>query len=227
MMWISLFWGILLPMKLLSWNVQGLSLTHNRAQINSLISAYMPDFVILIETKLMCVSKKIIKSLWSSFSIKCNVGWLETFCQKCYWRTFFHLDKYLLLKWYKLVAFYYIRSWKKKKQKSLLKWNRGSKKQMSSTVEYSWRCFHVIRWNREISALNLAPITWRDTILLQTIVILLIHLSQMPSILYNYKSAFNFYGGGITLLKIGGTQEKCKHKSAMVVFNALTSILQL
>lgn len=55
---------------MISWNVRGLSSAHKRAQIKLVIFAYCPDFVILTETKLSNVTKKIIKSLWSSISIK-------------------------------------------------------------------------------------------------------------------------------------------------------------
>ncbi|KAL0559838.1 hypothetical protein IC582_000218 [Cucumis melo] len=56
-------------MKLLSWNVRGLSSAQKRAQIKASIFAYEPDFVILTETKLTYVSKKLIKSIWSPISI--------------------------------------------------------------------------------------------------------------------------------------------------------------
>lgn len=50
-------------MKIISWNVRGLSSPNKRAQIKSPILAYDLDFVILTETKLCTVTKKIVKSL--------------------------------------------------------------------------------------------------------------------------------------------------------------------
>ena len=56
-------------MKMLAWNVRGLSSPSKRALIKSIISSYSLDFIILTETKLQHVTKAIVKSLWSSISI--------------------------------------------------------------------------------------------------------------------------------------------------------------
>lgn len=42
----------------------------NIDQIKSFLFSYLPDFVILVETKLQFVTKKIIKSHWSLINIK-------------------------------------------------------------------------------------------------------------------------------------------------------------
>ena len=57
-------------MKIVSWNTRGLNSPSKRVQIKNLLSRYLPDFVILVETKLTVITKKIVKSLWSSISIK-------------------------------------------------------------------------------------------------------------------------------------------------------------
>lgn len=56
-------------MKILSWNVRGIGSAQKRAITKGVITAVSPNFVILTETKLVLVDKKIIKSLWSSISI--------------------------------------------------------------------------------------------------------------------------------------------------------------
>lgn len=50
-------------MKILTWNVRGLGITHKRAIVKDIISSTAPDFVILTETKLSKVNRYIIKSL--------------------------------------------------------------------------------------------------------------------------------------------------------------------
>lgn len=56
-------------MKIITWNVRGLSSAPKRALMKGLITSCNPDFVILTETKLEIVNRFIIKSLWSSISI--------------------------------------------------------------------------------------------------------------------------------------------------------------
>lgn len=56
-------------MKILSWNVRGLGSPSKRALIKDTISYLCPDFVILSETKLASISKRLIKSMWSSIRI--------------------------------------------------------------------------------------------------------------------------------------------------------------
>ena len=57
-------------MKVLTWNVRGLSSPHKRAQIKNIITSYDPNVVVLIETKLKVAKKFTIKSLWGIKSIK-------------------------------------------------------------------------------------------------------------------------------------------------------------
>ncbi|KAE8652281.1 uncharacterized protein LOC105434766 [Cucumis sativus] len=57
-------------MKILAWNVRGIGSTQKRVQIKHVISDYAPDFVCLSETKLLNVNNKLVKSIWSSISIK-------------------------------------------------------------------------------------------------------------------------------------------------------------
>lgn len=64
-------------MKIFSWNVRGLGWRMKRCAIKEVLGKVCLDFIIVQETKLEEVDRKIIKSYWS-FSYK---GW--TFLLSC------------------------------------------------------------------------------------------------------------------------------------------------
>lgn len=57
-------------MKLLAWNVRGLSSPQKRAQIKSVILNYDPFIVILTETKTHSYNPLFVKSMWGKKEIK-------------------------------------------------------------------------------------------------------------------------------------------------------------
>lgn len=60
-------------MKIISWNLRGLGARPKRALIKDLLVKENPDLVILQETKLNQIDRRVIKFVWSSR----HVGWLH------------------------------------------------------------------------------------------------------------------------------------------------------
>lgn len=59
-------------MKVLSWNVRGLGARSKKDMVKDLICLANPDIVVLQETRLNSLDRKVIKVIWSSR----RIGWL-------------------------------------------------------------------------------------------------------------------------------------------------------
>jgi hypothetical protein len=58
--------------KILSWNMRGLNEVHKRLRVRNLLQGWKVDIVCLQETKLHCLSRRLVRSLW-----RCNyVDWV-------------------------------------------------------------------------------------------------------------------------------------------------------
>lgn len=59
-------------MKIISWNVRGMGAPPKRVLIKDFLIKVDPDLVILQETKLAVVDRKVVKAVWSL----CRIGWV-------------------------------------------------------------------------------------------------------------------------------------------------------
>lgn len=59
-------------MKIVSWNVRGIGARLKRAVVKDLLCRANPDIVILQETKLDSIDRRLVKSIWSSK----RIGWM-------------------------------------------------------------------------------------------------------------------------------------------------------